>query len=44
MILNMVIAGLLLVGLYALIAIGLTWQYGVARVLNISHGDFGIVT
>lgn len=41
--LNMVIAGLLLGGLYALIAMGLTLQYGVARVLNISHGEFIMV-
>jgi branched-chain amino acid transport system permease protein len=27
-------------GLYALIAMGLSLQYGVARVLNISHGEF----
>ena len=39
-ILNVVIAGLLLGGLYALIAMGLSLQYGVARVLNISHGEF----
>lgn len=39
-ILNIVIAGLLLGGLYALIAMGLSLQYGVARVLNISHGEF----
>jgi branched-chain amino acid transport system permease protein len=38
--LNVVITGLLLGGLYALIAMGLSLQYGVARVLNISHGEF----
>ena len=38
--LDIVIAGLLLGGLYALIAMGLSLQYGVARVLNISHGEF----
>ena len=39
-ILDIVIAGLLLGGLYALIAMGLSLQYGVARVLNVSHGEF----
>jgi branched-chain amino acid transport system permease protein len=39
-ILDIVIAGLLLGGLYALIAMGLSLQYGVARVLNFSHGEF----
>jgi len=39
-ILEVVIPGLLLGGLYALIAVGLSLQYGVARVLNISHGEF----
>ena len=38
--LDIVIAGLLLGGLYALIAMGLSLQYGVARVLIISHGEF----
>ena len=38
--LDIVIAGLLLGGLYALIAMGLSLQYGVARVLNIGHGEF----
>jgi branched-chain amino acid transport system permease protein len=38
--LNTVINGLLLGGLYAVIAMGLNLQYGVARVLNIAHGEF----
>jgi branched-chain amino acid transport system permease protein len=40
MILNVVISGLMMGGIYALIATGLSLQYGVARVLNISHGEF----
>jgi branched-chain amino acid transport system permease protein len=39
-ILDVVIGGLLLGGIYALIAMGLSLQYGVARVLNIGHGEF----
>jgi branched-chain amino acid transport system permease protein len=38
--LNVTIDGLLKGGIYALIAMGLSLQYGVARVLNISHGEF----
>jgi branched-chain amino acid transport system permease protein len=38
--LDIVIAGLLMGGIYALIAVGLSLQYGVAKVLNISHGEF----
>ncbi len=38
--LDIVIHGLLMGGIYALIAVGLSLQYGVARVLNISHGEF----
>jgi branched-chain amino acid transport system permease protein len=38
--LGIVISGLLMGGLYALIAMGLSLQYGVARVLNVSHGEF----
>lgn len=39
-ILEVVIGGLLMGGIYALIAMGLSLQYGVARVLNIGHGEF----
>jgi branched-chain amino acid transport system permease protein len=39
-IIDIVVAGLLLGGIYALIAVGLSMQYGVARVLNIAHGEF----
>jgi branched-chain amino acid transport system permease protein len=39
-ILDIMIGGLLMGGIYALIAMGLSLQYGVARVLNISHGEF----
>jgi branched-chain amino acid transport system permease protein len=41
--LDVLIAGLLLGGLYALIAMGLSLQYGVARVLNIAQGEFMMV-
>lgn len=39
-ILDIIITGLILGGIYALIAVGLTLQYGVGRVLNVSHGEF----
>jgi branched-chain amino acid transport system permease protein len=39
-VIEIVIAGLLTGGIYALIAMGLSLQYGVVRVLNISHGEF----
>ncbi|MFP4037973.1 MAG: branched-chain amino acid ABC transporter permease [Desulfobacteraceae bacterium] len=39
-VLDIGIAGLLLGGIYALVAVGLSLQYGVARVLNIAHGEF----
>jgi len=39
-ILDIVISGLLLGGIYALVAVGLSLQFGVAGVLNIAHGEF----
>lgn len=39
-IIEVLITGLLMGGLYALVAVGLSLQYGVARILNISHGEF----
>lgn len=41
--LNIIISGLILGGLYALLAVGLSLQYGVGRVLNVSHGEFIMV-
>jgi branched-chain amino acid transport system permease protein len=37
---DILITGLLLGGIYALVSVGLSLQYGVARVLNVSHGEF----
>jgi branched-chain amino acid transport system permease protein len=34
------VAGLITGGMYALVAIGLNVQYGLMRVMNISHGEF----
>ena len=39
-VLDIVIGGLITGGIYALIAVGLSLQYGVGRVLNVSHGEF----
>ena len=40
---DIVITGLLLGGIYALVSVGLSLQYVVARVLNVSHGEFIMV-
>lgn len=38
--LDILITGLILGGIYALVAVGLNLQYGVGRVLNVAHGEF----
>lgn len=38
--LNALLNGLTLGGMYALVAMGLTLQYGVARIMNLSYGQF----
>ncbi len=38
--LNVIVDGLLTGSIYAVIAMGFCLQYGVARVLNVSHGEF----
>ncbi|HHX75439.1 MAG TPA: branched-chain amino acid ABC transporter permease [Firmicutes bacterium] len=40
---NILVNGLLLGGIYAITAVGLSLQYGVARILNIAHGEFIMV-
>ena len=38
--LQLIVWGILVGGLYGLLAMGLSLQYGVCRVLNITHGEF----
>lgn len=40
---NVIIQGILLGGLYALFATGLSLSFGVMRIINMAHGDFIIV-
>lgn len=37
---DVLLTGATLGGLYALVAMGLTLQYGVARIMNLSYGEF----
>src|SRR5262245_60786949 len=37
---DVILGGLVLGGMYALIAIGFNLQYGIARVLNLAYGEF----
>jgi branched-chain amino acid transport system permease protein len=39
MLIDAVLSGLILGGMYALIAMGLSLQYGVARIMNLSYGE-----
>jgi branched-chain amino acid transport system permease protein len=39
-VLSLIIVGILQGGVYGLLAMGLSLQYGVCRVLNITHGEF----
>jgi branched-chain amino acid transport system permease protein len=38
--LNIVLGGLLIGGIYSLISVGMSLQYGTAKVMNIAHGEF----
>lgn len=43
LIVDALLSGLVLGGLYALVATGLNLQYGVARIMNLSYGEFVIL-
>ncbi|CUH64762.1 LIV-I protein H [Thalassovita autumnalis] len=42
MLLTTLMIGLVLGGTYALVALGLSMQYGIARIMNLAHGEFMI--
>jgi len=37
---DIIVSGLILGGMYAMVALGLTLQYGVARIMNLAYGEF----
>ena len=37
---DIILTGLIIGGMYALVALGLTLQYGVARIMNLAYGEF----
>ena len=41
---NAVIQGIMLGGLYALFACGLSLMFGVMKVINLAHGDLAVET
>ena len=40
--LEIILSGLVFGGMYAMVALGLTLQYGVARIMNLAYGEFVI--
>ena len=40
MFINVLITGLILSGIYSVMSVGLTLQYGVTKILNLAHGEF----
>lgn len=40
LLMDVVLGGLIIGGIYALVALGLNLQYGLMRVLNVAHGEF----
>src|SRR5262245_16686768 len=40
LLLDVVLSGVVLGGMYALVAVGFNLQYGIARVLNLAYGEF----
>jgi branched-chain amino acid transport system permease protein len=42
MLLSTLVVGIVLGGTYALLALGLTIQYGVARIMNLAYGEIVI--